>query len=397
MIGFKEQFIELSKVFKQEPDVNNQKAGLEIINCNFNSQYSFDFVDNGFVKGDLFYHELVKGKVEENCRFSYPVVVPDKSKKYDKGIILFHGLNEKSWDKYFVWAKYLAENTKRPVIMFPIAFHMNRAPKSWSDRRLMTEVSNFRKKIGKQDNSTFANAALSTRLESHPEIFIYSGLQTCCDIQQLMYEVKSGENGIFTPEAQFDIFAYSIGAFLSQILLLANPGKLFTKTRLFIFCGGTTFDRMYGSSKYIMDLMAFKSLLNLKKRKLFKMIKNNILSAGDKTLEETWYGLELMMSKSRWRRQREALFSEIGGRIKAVALEKDKVMPVKGILQTLRGRWNNGSISVEVIDFPFQYTHEQPFPMGDDKIQGLVDRCFTVVFDKVVNFFNFQISDISKN
>ncbi|MBP7508091.1 MAG: hypothetical protein KA807_09735 [Prolixibacteraceae bacterium] len=397
MIGFKEQAIEFAKIFRNEHSNQNLSTGMEIINCNFESHYPFNFTYKGFVKGDLYYHELVQGRVDENFKFSYPIVVPDKTKKYNKAIILLHGLNERTWDKYFVWAKYLAEKTNRPVIMFPIAYHMNRSPKSWSDRRLMSELSNIRKRSEKDNNSTFANAALSTRLESHPELFFYSGLQTCYDIQQLLNEIKRGENNIFTPDTHLDIFAYSIGAFLSQILLLANPGGMFSTTRLFIFCGGPTFDCMYGNSKYIMDLRAFKSLLSLKKRKVFRTVKENLMISGDKNIAEAWNGLELMMHRHWRRKEREAMFNAIGERIKVVALEKDKVMPVKGIIRAMRGRKNNGLVPVEVIDFPFAYTHEQPFPMGDDKIQGYVDRCFTVVFDKVVNFFNFQGSEISRN
>ena len=81
------------------------------------------------------------------------------------------------------------------------------------------------------------------------------------------------------------------------------------------------------------------------------------------------------------------MYEKLKERVYSVALEKDLVMPVASIIRTLRGKKNRVEVPVEVIDFPFHYSHEQPFPIGDDKIQNLVDRSFTVVFDKAVDFF----------
>lgn len=387
MIGFKERFLDYSKCYNDRDAIIKSSEGLEIMNCHFVSTYHFDFSLKGFFRGDLFYHELVRSKVPENFEFIYPVFVPDSSVCYDKAILLFHGLNEKSWDKYFVWAGYLAEKTKRPVILFPLAYHMNRVPKSWSNPRMMSEIVSFRKKTGDSTNATFANAAMSTRLQFHPELFIYSGMQSCYDVQQLLNEIRSGSNKLFTSDAHIDIFAYSIGAFFSQILMLANPGKLFDTSKLFIFSGGPTFDRMNGDSKFIMDSVAFKSLLGLKNRQKMKQIRKKVFATGNEMLLATWPGLELMMHHRRDRKKRELIFKAIKDRIYAVALEKDRVMPVGDIIRTLRGKRERVEVPVEVIDFPFEYSHEQPFPIGDDKIQNLVDRSFTVVFDKAVDFF----------
>ena len=122
-----------------------------------------------------------------------------------------------------------------------------------------------------------------------------------------------------------------------------------------------------------MDMQAFNSLLTLKDRRRLKAIRRKVIATGDSSLINTWPGLELMMYSKRGRKKRDDLFRKIGSRIKAIALEKDKVMPVAGIIETLRGKRNDGTIPVEVIDFPFEYSHEQPFPVGDDKIQSLVD------------------------
>lgn len=62
---------------------------------------------------------------------------------------------------------------------------------------------------------------------------------------------------MFKEDTSINLFAYSIGALLSQVLLLANPDKMFTDTRLFMFCGGSIFSEMDGNARDIMDKEAF--------------------------------------------------------------------------------------------------------------------------------------------
>ncbi|NCB08163.1 MAG: hypothetical protein EOM73_08375, partial [Bacteroidia bacterium] len=59
-------------------------------------------------------------KIEENRQFNYPVFVPGQGKN-NRAIILLHGLNERDWTKYLPWGEYLAKNTQRTVILFPLA------------------------------------------------------------------------------------------------------------------------------------------------------------------------------------------------------------------------------------------------------------------------------------
>ncbi|HPS13325.1 MAG TPA: DUF6051 family protein [Prolixibacteraceae bacterium] len=397
MNGFKELYYSYAKNYDEQKEEIKMPSGHVVLNFSFHSDYSFDFTRKGLFRGDLFYHELVRSKVPENSEFIYPVMVPDPKRTYDRAILLFHGLNEKNWDKYFVWAGYLAQMINCPVIMFPLAYHINRVPKSWSDPRVMSEIASTRIKNDDPVNSTFANAALSTRMQFHPELFIYSGLQSCHDVIRLVDDIRNGNNQLLTKDAHIDIFSYSIGAFFSQILMLANPGNRFGASKLFIFCGGPTFDLMNGNSKYIMDSVAFKSLLELKHRQKLKQIKKKVFSTQDSTLMETWQGLDLMMYCNRGRKKRESLFEKLSDRIYAVMLEKDAVMPVDGVIRTLRGKKKRIEVPVEVIDFPYNYSHEQPFPLGDDKIQNLVDRCFTVVFEKAVDFFSDEFLKDAEN
>ncbi len=87
-----------------------------------------------------------------------------KSIKTNGAIILLHGLNEKDWNKYLPWAYKLMKLTGKQVVLFPIAFHMNRSPAKWIDPRFLRTANKERKQIfPKVANSSFANIALSAR------------------------------------------------------------------------------------------------------------------------------------------------------------------------------------------------------------------------------------------
>ncbi len=120
--------------------------------------------------------------IEENCSFPYPVFSPADNESR-KVILLLHGLNERSWIKYLVWAYYLAQETGSYVILFPISFHMNRSPSSWKDPRAMMPFLKVRNaSFGEIKMSSFANIALSNRLTEDPTRFFKSGYQTLSDI-----------------------------------------------------------------------------------------------------------------------------------------------------------------------------------------------------------------------
>ena len=70
-----------------------------------------------------------------------------------------------------------------------------------------------------------------------PVTLLRLGRESVYNMWQLVHEIKNGEHPLFKEDTSINLFAYSIGALLSQVLLLANPDKMFTDTRLFMFCG----------------------------------------------------------------------------------------------------------------------------------------------------------------
>ena len=249
---YTKKYSELKSIFDPEQkEIEIPGSDIRIINSDFSS----DVIPNDFLnKKDI--------SVTENVSFTYPVFVPpDKGSK--KVIILLHGLNERSWIKYLTWAYCLSMQTGSYVILFPISFHINRSPEFWKDPKIMFDSLNERKRIfGKTSMSSIANIALSNRLTEDPLRFFNSGYQTVCDLVKLMILIKTGKHSFIPGGSKVNVFAYSIGAFLGQIIFMGNPENLFSDSKLFIFCGGSVFSNMRGTSKLIMDSLAYEKVYN---------------------------------------------------------------------------------------------------------------------------------------
>jgi len=322
----------------------------------------------------------------ENKSFTYVLFkksVPSRSKGV---ILLFHGLNERSWSKYLPWADELVKNTGKAVILFPIAFHMNRAPSEWGKARLMVDVSEKRRKYSPAImNSSFANAAISARIEQIPQRFFWSGLQTFDDIVSLISEVKNGSHPFIARDATIDLFGYSVGSFLSEILLMANPSNYFGASRLFLFCGGPTLDRMFPDSKFILDSDATIAMYSYYTERLETELRlDRRISHYFSEAHPSGRVFRTMLSYQKNKEAREQFFREANGRLRAIALKKDDVVPPAEVLNTLMGEYRNICNPVEVLDFPYPYTHVNPFPTGEG-YDEVVDDWFSEVFSKAAD------------
>lgn len=323
----------------------------------------------------------------ENSNFRYPVFTPISKTRFDKSIILLHGLNERLWDKYLLWAHYLVEKTGHPVILFPLAFHMNRSPDHWSCPRTMSQLVSFRKQQHPQlQGSSFANAALSLRMEYDPEMFGVSGIQSYFDLVKLVLAIKSGHHPLFASGTSTHLFAYSIGALLAQVLLLANPLCLFSNERAFLFCGGATFDKTNGVSKAIMDNVAFEHLKQVMTTN--KNINNKIslpLYLAP-LLPEAWNYFQSMINPSLFAHNRVSGFGSLANRLMAVGLTHDQVIPAEAITQTLVKPQRKANPNVIELDLPFPYSHEKPFPFENKKRTPEVEERFEFIFSMATNF-----------
>ena len=318
----------------------------------------------------------------ENRAFKYPVFMNTMPGKQKHAIILLHGLNERSWVKYLVWAYFLTEHTGYPVILFPIAFHMNRAPEAWGNPRIMFDLLSQRKKrLGEIPEATFANVALSERLSEEPLRFYASGLQSANDLLQLTRQLYSGQHPFFEKGTSVDFFSYSIGAFLSQILFIGNPEGLFSDSKLFLFCGGALFDEMNGVSKLIMDQPAFRSLRNYYLLNFEKDARKSDPLASSLYHTELGKAFHCMLAESNLKYYRERRLEEMGNHVYALSLANDHVIPAQNIFDTL-----HTSCKVDIMNLPYPYSHEAPFPILGKEASSLVDMSFNLIFRKASQF-----------
>ncbi|HRX31193.1 MAG TPA: DUF6051 family protein [Tenuifilaceae bacterium] len=388
--------MEFTKIYNELKDVfslDNERttingSGMEIRIMQFKSNSSLVLPSNGIDEQTLFHQTIATcdENIEENRTFSYPVFVPKSEGLHNKAIVLLHGLNERSWLKYLPWAYYLSENTNRPVILFPIAFHMNRSPEKWANPRAMMPLLSSRQQAVSPDLSTFANVALSQRLSDDPLRFFASGKQSSEDITRLLETIKKGEYPLLAENSHIDFFSYSIGAFLSQILFIANPKGLFDDSRLFMFCGGAYFSEMYGASRLIMDSQAFANLRKYYLGDFLKELKvdspfSEYVNGND--ISEAFVSMISPDLNADFRQNRLEKLSE---KIRIIGLKKDQVIPSSKIKSTFSDIKNRVKDFFQELDFPYKYSHEVPFPVFSDSKSLQVDDNFNRVFQPVVEF-----------
>jgi hypothetical protein len=214
--------------------------------------------------------------------------------------------------------------------------------------------------------------------------FFKSGYQTSSDIVKLLSGVRNGEHEIIPQTNNFNIFAYSIGAFLAEIILMGNPEKLFSQSKLFIFCGGSVFSNMQGSSKLIMDSLAFDRVYRYYLYDFEKTLTGKSPLVDFLRTSQIGMAFRSMIDLGRLRTFRENILNKLRDQIHSISLLKDSVIPCKGVISTL-GNFNKKDI-VDVWDFPYIYTHENPFPLFDSPLTKKVDYWFEKVFSEATLF-----------
>ncbi len=342
-------------------------------------------LETGFQPGIL---DVQDSRVPENSGFRYHVFHQAREDRAKGVILLLHGLNEKYWHKYLPWAHRLVESTGKAVILFPTTFHMNRAPRQWSERRLMYKISELRiRSFPEVIACSLSNVAISTRLQSKPYRFFWSGLQTYYDIVKLLDQITAGRHPRVRPGASVDILAYSIGCLLAQILLITNPGDALADSRLCMFCGGAVLNRMSPVSRLILDSETDVALYSYAVEHLESHLRNypRLRHHLGETHPEG-VNFRAMLNYGHMRRERETQFRRLSSHLLAIALESDAVIPAYEVRNAVQGAGRDIPVPVEVLEFPYPNQHEDPFPT-QESLRVPVDRAFCGVFDRIAAFY----------
>ncbi|WP_121965285.1 DUF6051 family protein [Myroides sp. N17-2] len=380
--------IELFKYDFESTQAANVLCGSDTLHCDIHNE-DFEDTYSKLTTDTDHLLDISDYGVSENKKFKVIILKTLTEEVSTDVIVMFHGLNEKKWDKYLPWAYELAKRTNKAIVLFPISFHMDRAPLEWSDRKLMFEVAQQRAKHWQENSDTsYVNAALSTRMEANPQRMFWSGLQTYYDFVQWDKELREGKFSCVSPSANIDLFGYSIGSFLAIILLMANPNGILAKAKLVCFCGGMTIDRMFPVSKYIMDGKATiamqKVFAQLLTTKFIAEPRIHHYQSSELHPGESWF--KTMLRYNHYQEEREARLKELENQIYSVNLKEDEVAPAVEALNMLKGPYRDVPIGVDILDYPFAYSHMVPFPLTTKNAEE-VDTHFNLTMAKMANFY----------
>ncbi len=377
----------LQNLYRSEEAVELKENGVKIIPFPFIEKREKKEISsqNGLVPEGTLFCSDPDIRIQENKEFAYSVFTPGGNGKYRNCIILLHGLNERNWSKYLAWAEYLSITTGKPVILFPIAFHMNRTPQQWASPRWnMSWVNQRKADEPDSSNSTFANVALSYRLSSSPLRLYTSGRETIQNLRQLIRQITGGRHPLFMKNTSVDFFAYSIGAMIAQVFMLGDPDKLLSDSRFFLFCGGSVFEEMNGSAREIMDQAAWEKVKGFYADRFMQNEGlNETLIPGllDESLNKAF---TCMLKKDFLSDYRMQFFKEERERLRIMTLKKDTVIPTRGAYEAIGMHQSHGVITE--LDFPFEYSHQAPFPTGNSIDPGLINDAFMQVFRPAAEF-----------
>lgn len=325
-------------------------------------------------------------EIAENIKFRYHMMMPKNVDKAKGIIFLFHGFNEKTWYKYLPWAKYIVDKTGKSIVMFPIAFHMNRAPATWSSTREMYHVSEEKKQRHPDVIcSSLSNVAISTRLHNKPQRFLWSGLQTYYDVVDFVQHFKEGLHPAIDKDATIDFFSYSIGTFLGEILMMSNKNGYFSDSKYATFCGGAVFNRLSPVSKFILDSEANVSLYSFVVEHLDSHMKRDEVLRHYMNTHPEGNNFRSMLNYRCLTKERENRFREMSHQFYAITLAKDEVVPTYEVVNTLQGSLRDIPIKIEELDYPYKYIHEDPFP-ALPKIADAVDEHYRMTMEKISEF-----------
>ncbi|HLO58898.1 MAG TPA: DUF6051 family protein [Bacteroidales bacterium] len=376
-MNFIQEYEELKSCFNLKGDsipIGNSK--LVIRNFDFTSKNSYP---------ECQYNEE-DTNIPENYNFRYPVIFPEHRYKTSRAIILLHGLNERTWHKHLTGAKFLASKTGKAVILFPLSFHINRGLPDWMDVRKMSVPLEQRKaKYPGIKDATVVNLALSERLTDHPERFLFSGFQSAMDLVSLMKQIDAGNHPLFGKGTTVDLFAYSISCMLLQTLMISNPGNVLKNSRIVLFAGGSLFSYIRGISRFIMDSVAFETL------RQFYVGHSVTLGRPSKEIDPLLdhnFGrsFSALLTSDGLKKKREKALNEFSDNLMIIGLKADRIMPSDGIKAAFGEKLSREKFTL--LDFPYPYSHENPFPVISNKFGKQVEDAFLSVFRPTLSFLS---------
>ena len=113
----------LKSLISYGPDRIEVDARTTVHNFTFRSSHT-DILPESPLEGDpsVDLLDVEDRQIAENATFRYHVFAPTGGGRSSGMILLFHGFNERHWDKYLPWAAKLVESTGKSVVLFRSRF-----------------------------------------------------------------------------------------------------------------------------------------------------------------------------------------------------------------------------------------------------------------------------------
>lgn len=93
-----------------------------------------------------------------------------------------------------------------------------------------------------------------------------------------------------------------------------------------------------------------------------------------------------MIAPDRLPETRENFYGEMSTRLSGISLFNDKVIPYSGVVQAM------GEIraqqTIQLHDFEYEYSHENPFPIGANFDATLVNQSFETTMANAISFLS---------
>jgi pimeloyl-ACP methyl ester carboxylesterase len=367
-------YTDIGKRFRQREDwtdaepVRFPEHGADLYNLEFRSKNahfllgrdSYRCAEHGIVfPGEPAEPLPVDAEIAENLTFRYPLLRESGPLvRRDRVTIILHGLNERSYGKYVPWAYHLWKQTGAPVILFPMAFHINRVPSDWF--RLVPESLSRRKTVEGNDLVHRFNAIMSERLESRPERFFWGALQTFWDVVDLAREIRAGRHAHVAPDARIDLLGYSAGGFVALALMLDDPERIFSESRAALFATAGAVRDLNLASPLIVDTSAETAMMKMYVRQLDQRFTPRMHHWIDHHSEARW--LRTFCGLRPDRATLEARMRAIAPRVAGIANANDEVFPTGAMCNALQGVRRDTGVHVEELQLGI---HENPFACPD--------------------------------
>lgn len=325
-------------------------------------------------------HAPTDAAIEENLHFRYPLVREHRTsgplKRHERVLVLFHGLNERSFTKYIPWAYHSWRMTGNPVIMFPLTFHINRVLPAWAkDQRRNFEE---RQRLEGNENTHRFNAVISDRLGTHPDRFFWGAQQSYWDVVDLTRKIRSGGHPHFREGARVDMLGFSAGGYIPLALTLENHERLFGDSRGVMFASAVPVRDVNLSSYLIVDHMAEIALMKLYVKYRERLGSERLQHWLEHHPEGQWLDAFCGLVPNRSRVDRR--LRELAPRLLGLANTNDQVMPAGAMLNSLQGIRRDTGVRVEELALGI---HENPFASPDYNQR---DRTMITEFLDVVRY-----------